>query len=137
MLFLNPAELLLDVHALHLRETSSILGRVWLAVVRHSSLFPPCLFLCGERQTGSTIVDILALTGEALEVVCDVGGVDGSGVASFGLLTLFPPTGIKQFDWSSVSTICPKKAGGGNSLRICSSISFAGICWLQLGHRDI
>jgi hypothetical protein len=46
VLLLESTELLLDVHALHLRETSSVLGWVWLAVVRQRGLLPPGLFLC-------------------------------------------------------------------------------------------
>ena len=98
MLLLNPAKLLLDIHALHLRKTGSVLGRIRLAVVRQCSFLPPSFFLCRDRQTSSAIVDILTLTSKAFEVVRDVGGVDGCRVSGFGLVALFFPARIKQFD---------------------------------------
>ena len=95
MLFLYPTQLLLDVHALHLGETGSILRRIWLSVIRQRSLLPASLFFCGYRLTGSTVVYVLTLAGKALEVIRDVGGVDRGGVSSFGLVALFFPARIE------------------------------------------
>jgi hypothetical protein len=74
---LDPTKLLLYVHGLHLRHASSILRRVRLAVVRQCCLLPPRLFLWRESHTRSAVVYVFALTGKALEIVCDVGRVDG------------------------------------------------------------
>lgn len=98
VLLLDLAELLLDVHIPHLLYTSSIFGRIKLTIVRQCSLLPPSFFLCRYRQSSSAIVDILTLTSKAFEVVRDVGGVDGCRVSGFGLVALFFPARIKQFD---------------------------------------
>jgi hypothetical protein len=75
MLLLNPANLFLDIHALHLRHASGVFGRVWLAIVRQCCLLPSCFFLWRDVHARSTIVDILTLTSESLEIVRDVGSI--------------------------------------------------------------
>lgn len=95
VLLLNPANLFLDIHALHLRHASSIFGGVGLPIVRQCGLLPACLFFWGNVHARSAIVDVLTLTGEALEIVRNINSVDRSRVSSFGLLALFLPARIE------------------------------------------
>jgi hypothetical protein len=95
MLLLDPAELFLDIHALHLRHASGIFGWIGLAVIRQCCSLSPRFFFWRYVQARSTVIDILTLAGKALEVVCNVGGVDRGRVSRFGFITLLLPAGIE------------------------------------------
>lgn len=98
MPLLNATELLLDIHGLHLLETRSVLRRIRLAVVRRRRLFPPRSFLLSYRHASGAIVYVVALAGEALEIVGDLGRIDDGGVSGFGLRPLFLPARVKKLD---------------------------------------
>jgi hypothetical protein len=95
MFLLDPAKLFLNIHALHLRHASGILGWVGLAVIRQCRPFSPRFFFRRNVHARSTVVDILALAGKALEVVRNIGGVDRGRVSRFGFVTLLLPAGIE------------------------------------------
>jgi hypothetical protein len=98
VLFLNPAQLFLHIHGLHLLNAGSVLGRIGLSIIGNSRLLPAVLLLGRYRQAGSAIVDVVALAGETFEVVCDIGRIDCGGVSSLCLLTLFFPSRVEQFN---------------------------------------
>jgi hypothetical protein len=98
MLLLDPTELLLNVHALHLCHTSGIFGWIGLPVVGQCRSLTPCFLFSRYSLTRSAVVDIVTLAGKALQVVCDVGGIDRRRISSLGLVALFLPARIEKFD---------------------------------------
>lgn len=98
VLFLDPPQLLLYVHRLHLLNASSILSWIWLSIIGESCLLSTSLFLSRDRLASGTVVNVVALTSKALEVIRNISGVDRGRVALLGLVSLFFPAWVEQFD---------------------------------------
>jgi hypothetical protein len=98
VLFLNPAQLLLHVHRLHLLDARSVLSGVWLSIVRQSCLLPAGFFFSRYVLSSSAIVDIVTLASKALEIVRNVRSIDRRRVALLGLVSLFFPAWVKQLN---------------------------------------
>lgn len=99
VLFLDPSQLLLYVHRLHLLDACSILSRVWLPIIRQSCLLPASFFFSGYVLPSGAVINVVTLASKALEVVRDVRRVDRCRVALLGFVSLFFPAWIKQFNW--------------------------------------
>jgi hypothetical protein len=99
VLLLDPTQLLLHIHRLHLLHASTILGRVWLSIIRGSCFLSARLLLGRHRHTSGAVIDVITLAGKTLEVVCDISRINGGRVPSIRLVTLFFPSRIEQFDW--------------------------------------
>lgn len=98
MSLLDTAKLFLNIHSLHLLKTYRIFGRIGLAIVGCRCLLPPRCFLLRYWHSGNTIIYIIALAGEALEVIRSLIRSDDGRVSGFSLRSLLLPAGVKKLD---------------------------------------
>jgi hypothetical protein len=98
MSLLYTTQLFLNVHSLHLLEARRIFGRIWLSIVGSRCLLASSYLLFRYGHASHTIVDIVTLTSEALEVIRSLVRSDDCRVSGFGLGSLLLPTRVKKLN---------------------------------------
>lgn len=132
---MDTTELFLNIHVLHLLETYRIFRWVWLAIVLCRRLLAPCGLFLSNRHTTDTIIYIVALASEALEVISGIGRVDDGRIASFGLCALLLPAGVEELNYKRlVAALTRPVSVREDLLRMCSWISSEEKFCMQLGH---